>query len=113
MLDLHALATKVGLSRFQVLRAFRKRYGLPPHAYQLCVRVARARDLLRAGQAPAEVAAECGFADQSHLGRHFKHMLGVTPAQYARARKAGRRQELDHLGGRPTQPLAVLSLSDR
>jgi len=34
---------------------------------------------------PAQVAADCGFADQSHFTRHFKRLTGVTPAQYARA----------------------------
>jgi AraC-like DNA-binding protein len=84
-LNLDQLAERVGMSRFQVLRAFRARYGLPPYAYQLCARVARARKLLSSGRAPAEVSAKCGFADQSHFGRHFKRLVGITPAQYARA----------------------------
>ena len=48
-IDLTALAKETGLNRFQVLRAFKRRYGLPPHAYQLSVRVARARQLLVTG----------------------------------------------------------------
>lgn len=87
-IDLDTLASKVGLSRFQALRAFKRRYGLPPHAYQLCLRIARARTLLNAGAAPADVAAQCGFVDQSHLNRHFKRQLGVTPMQYANAKGA-------------------------
>ena len=88
--DLATLAQETGLSRFQVLREFKRRYGLPPHAYQLCVRVAHARALLQRDIPPAEVAAACGFADQSHLTRHFRRMVGTTPLRYARA------------GGRPT-----------
>ena len=83
--DLETLASKVGLSRFQALRAFKRRYGLPPHAYQLCLRICRARTLLGAGAAPADVAVRCGFVDQSHLNRHFKRHVGVTPMQYANA----------------------------
>jgi len=74
----------VGLSRFQALRAFKRHYGMPPHAYQLRVRVGLAQRSLRAGGQPAQVAAEYGFVDQSHLTRHFKRLVGVTPAQYQR-----------------------------
>jgi AraC-like DNA-binding protein len=81
-LDLETLARRFGMSRFQVLRSFQARYGLPPHAYQLCVRVARARKLLKDGSRVAEVSALCGFADQSHFGRHFKQHTGLTPTQY-------------------------------
>ncbi|MET0790415.1 MAG: AraC family transcriptional regulator [Polyangiaceae bacterium] len=86
--DLDTLAREAGLSRFQALRAFKRRYGLPPHAYQLCRRVSRARAMLLEGAAPAEVAAQCGFGDQSHFNRHFKRIVGVTPTQFARARPA-------------------------
>ena len=83
--DLATLAEETGLSRFQVLREFKRRYGLPPHAYQLCVRVAHARALLQRDVSLVDVAAECGFADQSHLTRHFRRLVGVTPLRYARA----------------------------
>lgn len=89
-LDLNDLAAKFGLSRYQALRAFRTRYGLPPHAYQLCSRIAHARTLLHAGRSPTEVSAQCGFADQSHFGRHFKRLTGVTPAQYVAALESTR-----------------------
>jgi len=84
-IDLETLARKVGLSRFQALRAFKRRYGLPPHAYQLAVRLGRARRMLSSGAAPLDVALHCGFVDQSHFNRHFKRAFGVTPAQCARA----------------------------
>lgn len=83
--DLDTLARDAGLTRFQALRAFKRRYGLPPHAYQLCLRVARARAMLLEGAAPADVAAHCGFVDQSHFNRHFKRIVGVTPLQFAAA----------------------------
>jgi AraC-like DNA-binding protein len=83
--DLETLAKRAGLSRFHALRAFKQRYGLPPHAYQLCLRVYHARRLLLDGAPAADVALRCGFADQSHFTRHFKRFIGVTPMQYARA----------------------------
>ena len=84
-MDLETLAKRAGLSRFEALRAFKKRYGLPPHAYQLCLRISNARRLLLEGAPSADVAARCGFADQSHFIRHFKRFNGVTPMQYAHA----------------------------
>jgi len=82
--DLETLARAAGLDRFQALRAFKKRFGLPPHPYQMHLRIARARQLLLAGAAASEVAPRCGFSDQSHLIRHFKRIAGVTPKQYVR-----------------------------
>jgi AraC-like DNA-binding protein len=82
--DLYALAHETGRSRYQVLRAFKRRYGLPPHAYQLCVRIARAQDALLHGESPAQVAVRYGFVDQSHFSKHFRRLVGVTPASYAR-----------------------------
>ncbi|PPS67947.1 AraC family transcriptional regulator [Streptomyces sp. 46] len=80
--SLAALATDLGLSRYQLLRAFRTTMGVPPYAWLAQHRVARARGLLEAGLRPAEVAGLVGFADQAHLTRWFRRVLGVTPAAY-------------------------------
>jgi AraC-like DNA-binding protein len=79
------LTTETGLSRFQALRAFKRHFGLTPHTYQLRVRLGLAQKSLRAGARPADVAMDFGFVDQSHLTRHFKRFVGVTPAEYARS----------------------------
>ncbi|MER7401013.1 AraC family transcriptional regulator [Streptomyces sp. NPDC000070] len=76
------LATDLGLSRYQLLRAFRTTMGVPPYAWLAQHRVARARGLLETGLRPAEVAGLVGFADQAHLTRWFRRVLGVTPAAY-------------------------------
>lgn len=83
-ITLAELAAAAGLNAFTLVRAFRRELGLPPHAYQLQVRLRQAKRLLRAGLTPAQVAADLGFADQSHLGRHFRRTFGVTPAAYMR-----------------------------
>ncbi|TVQ59439.1 MAG: AraC family transcriptional regulator, partial [Rhodobacteraceae bacterium] len=82
---LEDLATAAGLSRFHFLRVFSKATGQTPHAFLVNQRVNRAQVLLRAGERPAEVAVACGFADQPHLTRIFRRIVGVTPGQYARA----------------------------
>lgn len=71
-------------SREGYSRAFSRRHGMPPHAFELIGRLNRARDLLRSGEAVAAAAAETGFADQSHLGRWFRRAFGVTPGLYRR-----------------------------
>ena len=80
--SLAALAGDLGLSRYQLLRAFRTAVGVPPYAWLAQYRVARARGLLDTGLRPAEVASLVGFADQAHLTRWFRRVLGVTPAAY-------------------------------
>lgn len=81
-IDLDDLARAAGCDRFRLSRAFKEAFGLPPHAYLIQLRLARARQLLGRGLAPAQVAADLGFADQSHLGRWFRRAYGVTPAYY-------------------------------
>lgn len=76
------LAALAGLSPYRLLRAFARQFGLPPHAYLLQRQVREARRRLEAGEPPAQAALACGFADQSHLNRHFKRALGMTPGQY-------------------------------
>ncbi|GHC40499.1 AraC family transcriptional regulator [Streptomyces flavofungini] len=76
------LATELGLSRYQLLRAFRTTTGMPPYAWLAQYRVGRARGLLERGLRPAAVAGLVGFADQAHLTRWFRRVVGVTPAAY-------------------------------
>jgi AraC-like DNA-binding protein len=81
--SLQDLALVSGFSRFGLVHAFTKEVGLSPHAYQVHVRIERARALLQHGVSPAAVATTMGFADQSHFTRHFRRVLQVTPSQYA------------------------------
>ncbi|MGP0035164.1 MAG: AraC family ligand binding domain-containing protein [Solirubrobacteraceae bacterium] len=83
--SLAELSEVAGLSRYELVRRFRDQTDITPHAFQTNLRIAQARRLLSAGVAPAEVAAECGFADQPHLSRVFKRAVGVSPARYAGA----------------------------
>jgi len=69
-----------------LVRAFSGAYGIAPHQYLMSRRVDRARRLLLDGRPPGEVAAATGFYDQSHLTRHFRKLVGVTPGRYSRDR---------------------------
>lgn len=87
--SLTELSVVSGLSKYYLLRAFRRAMGLSPHEYQMQLRLARARRLIEQGQPPSVVAYSAGFADQSHLTRRFKGYFGYTPARYARACEVG------------------------
>jgi AraC-like DNA-binding protein len=80
--QLDELVAVSGVGRFHLVRAFTAALGLPPHAYQIRIRVARAMTLIRLGLPLVEVALHTGFADQSHLTRHFTRVVGVSPGRY-------------------------------
>ena len=77
-----AVAQTFGVSTAHLVRSFTRSYGIPPHRYLLGRRLDIARHRLLAGQAPVDVAVATGFHDQSHLTRHFKRLLAVTPGRY-------------------------------
>lgn len=82
-LSLDELAGVAGMSRFRFARRFRSSTGTTPHEYVLRARVGRACVLLERTDTPLyEVAARCGFADQSHLTREFRKRTGTTPGRY-------------------------------
>lgn len=87
------LASIAGLSRAHLTRAFTAAYHTPPHVYLNAVRLARAKTLIRVGMPLADVAAACGYADQSHLTRRFKGSWGITPAGW----RENMRQDVDDL----------------
>ena len=81
---LAALAAEAGCSPWQLLRRFESACGLTPHAWLVQRRVEQARQRIADGIALAQVAADCGFADQSHLTRQFVRHLGYTPGAWRR-----------------------------
>jgi AraC-like DNA-binding protein len=76
------LAQLAGLGKFQLLRRFRKRFGVTPHDWLLQRRADRARSLIRGGMGLADTAAASGFADQSHMTRVFVQRFGFTPGAW-------------------------------
>ncbi|OEC98118.1 MULTISPECIES: AraC family transcriptional regulator [unclassified Rhizobium] len=68
-----------GLDRFALARHFRAAFATSPHRFLLMRRLQQAKAMIAAGEPIAEVAAATGFADQSHLTRHFKKAFGIAP----------------------------------
>jgi AraC-like DNA-binding protein len=80
--SLDELAHLAGLGKFQLLRRFRKRFGVTPHDWLLQRRAECARSLIRGGMNLADAAATSGFADQSHMTRVFVQRFGFTPGAW-------------------------------
>lgn len=80
--SLDELADIVGMSRFYLSRLFRRQKGISLSAYQIQIRIDRAKKLLSQEIPIARVATATGFYDQSHLGYHFKRLVGTTPGNY-------------------------------
>lgn len=82
-LTLADLAGAESLQPLQLLRGFTREVGMTPHAFIVETRMQAARVALRAGHASlADIALDCGFAHQSHMGAAFRKLLGLTPMQY-------------------------------
>ncbi|SDH39446.1 AraC-type DNA-binding protein [Pseudomonas flavescens] len=81
-LRLDTLCEAAQLSPSQLIRGFKQRYGMTPHAYLLNRRIQFAHYRLKSGAPLADVALEAGFADQAHFQRTFKQFLAATPGQY-------------------------------
>jgi AraC family transcriptional regulator len=83
-----AVADACGFPVRRFLRAFRKATGMPPHRWLRAFRVERAKALLQRSPLPlAQVAYDCGFADQSHLTRVFAAAVGTTPGAWRLAHR--------------------------
>lgn len=85
---LKEVARECGLSVAHFSRAFRCTLGVPPHRWLIEQRIALSKQKLRDERLLLfDVAAECGFTDQSHFTRFFTRMVGVSPGAWRRALK--------------------------
>ncbi len=79
---MNQLESLTDLDRFTLSRQFRTVFGTSPHRYLVMRRLDRAKAELGAGETLADAAIASGFADQSHMTRHFKKAYGMTPGQW-------------------------------
>ena len=79
------LSGSVNLSAGYFCHAFKKGFGVSPHAYVMAKRVERAqRMMLTTDESLSQIAVSCGLADQSHLSRVLRRALGYSPSTWRR-----------------------------
>ncbi len=81
--DSAEMEAATGVTRYTLARHFRAALGTSPYRYLIMRRLDRVRSLIRAGAPLADAACACGFADQSHMTRHFKKAYGLPPGRWA------------------------------
>ncbi|GAA6617633.1 helix-turn-helix domain-containing protein [Scytonema sp. NUACC26] len=82
-IKLAELAGLAGISQYYFCQLFKNSLGITPYQYVLQQRVEQAKHLLRSGKmAICDIALTCGFANQSHLTKHFRKITGMTPKDY-------------------------------
>lgn len=88
--SVETLARACGLSPSHFAHAFKASTGVPPHRWLLLHRVQRAREMMESTtESLSAIATSCGFADQSHLSRSFRSVMGRSPAAWRRERRSG------------------------
>jgi AraC-like DNA-binding protein len=80
-----ALEDLCGLDRWTLARQFRAAFGTSPSRYRTMRQLDRVRRMLKSGASLAEASIDAGFADQSHMSRHFKKAYGLTPGAWVSA----------------------------
>jgi AraC-like DNA-binding protein len=106
--SIEEVARAAGLSRHQFFRKFRGSVGLSPHAFLVQCRLRHARRLLAVGAGHlslADVAAEAGFSDQTHLTRHFRREFGQTPGHWSRSQQIAEKPSTNGLYERASAEL--------
>ncbi|NJM63419.1 MAG: helix-turn-helix domain-containing protein [Oscillatoriales cyanobacterium RU_3_3] len=82
-LSLEAIAQQLNMSVYHFCDLFKQSTGIAPYKYVLQQRVERAKQLLKDEErAIVDIALECGFANQTHLNKHFRKFTGTTPKAY-------------------------------
>lgn len=89
-IHLSELASVAGFSPYHFARLFKNTMGITPMEFVIRSRIERAKQMMLADDSSplASIASACGFADQSHLGRNFKRIVGVTPLEWRKRQSA-------------------------
>lgn len=91
VVTLAELEAATGRDRWNLSHDFRLFYGTSPYRYLTMRRLGAVRRMLLAGKSLAHAAADAGFADQSHMTRHFSKTFGLTPGRWLQVANAVRR----------------------
>jgi AraC family transcriptional regulator len=84
-IEARELANLFSFSKSHFSRAFKRTFGVPPMTYVFARRVERAKLMLTGTRDQlTDIALSCGFADQSHLTRAFRRVVGMSPGLWRR-----------------------------
>jgi YesN/AraC family two-component response regulator len=82
-INLEVLSGAIGMNPSYFCRVFQQEIGYSPYQYIIHQRIEKAKTLLKNRDLPiSDIALQCGFANHSHLGRHFLKLVGITPKAY-------------------------------
>ena len=84
-MTLDTLSQVSGRDRWSLSRDFRTLYGTSPWRYVMMRRLDFCRQRMRAGERLVDIAADAGFADQSHMTRQFISRFGLSPGRWLQA----------------------------
>lgn len=73
-----------GTDRWSLSRDFRALFGTSPYRYLSLRRLDKAKKMIITGKALVDVAAACGFTDQSHMTHHFSSVYGLPPGRWTK-----------------------------
>jgi AraC-like DNA-binding protein len=80
--SLDDVAQQAGISKFHLIKEFKRCYQLTPHQYQIQQRLNHARAQIKTSANIVDVALRCGFHDQSHFSKTFVNAMGISPSAY-------------------------------
>lgn len=86
-LSIETLAADIFVSKYYLIRKFKRSVGMTPHQFRIQNRIRKAQSLLDAEQVIGRVAAEMGFYDQSHFDRVFQKIVGISPSEYINSKR--------------------------
>lgn len=81
-ISIEELSKLFNLNPFYIIRLFKSKINLTPHAFMLNLKINKAKELLQSGYSIVDTALECGFFDQSHFYKNFTKIVATTPKEY-------------------------------
>lgn len=86
-LSIETLAADIFVSKYYLIRKFKRSVGLTPHQFCIQNRIRKAQSLLDAEKAISRIAVEMGFYDQSHFDKAFQKIVGISPSEYVESKR--------------------------
>ena len=81
-IDLQTISESSQLSKFHLIRLFKRCYGITPHRYLIEKRVGLAKKLLRSGRTVMETCFAIGFDSPNSFSATFRKYTGLSPSDY-------------------------------